>query len=482
MPQDDIAAQWRSFDSNRRDELLKKMTPAQKSELRQKLEASQTVTPTTGATIAPLPKWYTPAGIERTVKGARNSIINQLPNLGGLGGALAAGGPADPVGAVAGAAAGGALGEDARQAIFHHLYPNQKDMTATEAAKNIAEQAGLQAGAEIVPRVFGKLVRPASAVEKLSFAGNLGPGEDVAPALSEIQKTEAMPGNKVKTVGDYLNVLKQTKNRIGTEVSAALKYPVKVAGKDTPLAAVEADTTPIADALESLMGKHPSEAETNPKKLSMFKTRALMYQSKPHTYGWLFDRRQVLNEEINRFYSLATPGEKVTYLFQHPEFEADKAEADAIRDLTYPAMDKAAGKPDGYFRDLQHKYGAIIGVEDATTKNVEKLEAKGRVQRGAPFGERINASTYTSGEGRPGFSLHRVHSLFLRPNPAGSLDSAAKSAFGHSGWSNTGKVLSSTPSIETLSLPLRYLTTPEQDEPDSPSLPDAHPVMSTMPR
>ena len=90
----------------------------------------------------------------------------------------------------------------------------------------------------------------------------------------------------------------------------------------------------------------------NPNKLKMFKDRALDYQKNRRSYSWLFDRRQVLNEELNRFYSLATPGEQATYLFQHPGFEADKAEADAIRDVIYPQMDRAAQKPAGYYANL----------------------------------------------------------------------------------------------------------------------------------
>ena len=222
------------------------------------------------------------------------------------------------------------------------------------------------------------MFRPASAVEKLSFAGNLGPREDIAPALSELQKTEKMAGNQVKTVGDYLNVIDQTKNRIGTEVSSSLRIPVQTKVGKMPLGAMEADTTQVSDALTNLAAKHPSEVQMNPAKLQRFKARALDYQKNQRSYAWLFDRRQVLNEELNRFYALPTDGEKATYLFQHPEFEADKAEADAIRDVIYPQMDKAAGKPAGYYADLQRKYGAITRVGNATQKNVEKLAAKGK--------------------------------------------------------------------------------------------------------
>ena len=207
----------------------------------------------------------------------------------------------------------------------------------------------------------------------------------------------------------------------------------------------------------------------NPAKLERFKARALDYQKNQRSYAWLFDRRQVLNEELNRFYSLPTDGEKATYLSQHPEFEADKAEADAIRDLIYPQMDKAAGKPTGYYADLQRKYGAITRVGNATQKNVEKLAAKGRVQRGGPLSERMSASTYMSGGERPGFALHRLHGVLMKPNPVSKLDAAAKSAFGHSALTKAGSALSSNVGREVLALPLHYLANP-----DAP----VHPVLS----
>lgn len=630
------------------------------------------------AVIAPLPKWYSLEGLEDTAKRARNFLINQLPTVGGIGGGIIGGGaglesgPGDVLTAGAGAAAGGALGEDAREALFEKLYPMQKKMSAKESAKNIGKSAAVQGLSELLPRIVGGMFRPATAVEKLSYVGKLGPHEDIAPAMREILKTEKVSGNKVTTVGQYLNVLKETKQRIGNEVNIALRNPVKVTVKEEagapykftrlsvdnpvsgtfyhgtkapissvaelapdtfgserglyglgtyvtdnpsvaagyartkgagaagrvfpvklngarlldiekeapppvkdifrnaiagiyrespeeikipdgatgktlyqmlqtamedesyyssdaletlqdldislrghgydgvthiggkeganhnvaiifpdfgvgrphgdivsaggspffprpsattreiPLAGAEADTTSISDRIKSLASKHPSEEETNPAKLASFKKRALMYESKPHTYGWLFDRRQVLNDELNRFYSLSTPGDKEIFLHNHPDFEADKAEADAIRDLIYPEMDKAARKPIGYYRDLQRKQGAIIAVENATQRRVDDLEAASNVQRGAPLRDRLNVSTYGTPPGRMGLAVHRLHSLVAKPNPVGGLDSAVKGAFGHSGMTAAGRVISSTPSIEIMSLPLRYLLTPDE--------------------
>ncbi len=433
------------------------------------------VAPSGQVTVSAAPaKWSLP-WLKSEALTLRDKAVNALPAVGGAVGGLIGGaagsesGPGAIIPATAGAAAGGGLGEDVRQFMTEHFHPEDKKMTAKEAAKGIGKQAGLQGASELLPGLVAKVFRPASAIEKLSFVGNLGPREDIAPALSELQQTEKMAGNQVKTVGDYLNVIDQTKNRIGTEVGASLKIPVQTKVGKVPLGAMEADTTQVSDALTNLATKHPSEVQMNPQKLTRFKARALDYQKNQRSYAWLFDRRQVLNEELNRFYSLPTDGEKSTYLNLHPDFEADKAEADAIRDVIYPQMDKAAGKPAGYYADLQRKYGAITRVGNATQKNVEKLAAKGKVQRGAPLSERTSASTYLSEGGRPGFSLHRIHGIISPANPVKHLDSAAKSAFGHSALTKTGSALSSNVGREVLALPLHYLANP-----DAP----VHPVLS----
>ena len=431
-------------------------------------------------TVRATPPLLSFPGIKSAALTLRDKAVNALPAIGGVVGGLIGGaagsesGPGAIIPATAGAAAGGGLGEDVRQFMTEHFHPEDKKMTAKEAAKGIGKQAGLQGASELLPGIVGAIVKPASTIEKLSFVGNLGPREDIQPALQELQQTERQAGNQVKNVGDYLSILDQTKNRIGTEVSASLKTPITTKVGKVPLGATEADTTEVSNALSNLATKHPSDVQMNPNKLKMFRDRALDYQKNKRSYSWLFDRRQVLNEELNRFYSLATPGEQATYLFQHPGFEADKAEADAIRDVIYPQMDRAAQKPSGYYANLQRKYGSISRVENATKKNLEKLAAKGKVQRGAPISQRTSLSTYASEGGKPGFSLHRLQGVFARPNPAGALDTAAKSAFGHSALTKTGSALSSNVGREVLALPLHYLANP--DAPVHPVLSPASPV------
>lgn len=399
----------------------------------------------------------------------RDKAVNQLPTVGGVvGGLLGAGGgiesgPGALLTGTAGAAAGGGLGETVRQALTEHFHPEDKKMTPKEAATGIGKAAAEQGGSEMVGRGVGNILRPATAVDKLSFVGDMHP-KAVQQAFDELQKTEGIPGNKVLTVGDYMNVLKGTKKRLSDEVKGALTAKVRQPQGSFPLGATQADTSKIADAIYDLMGKHPSDATWNTAKLKAWNERASQWLSQPHSFSDVFDRRQVLNEELHKFESL-TPGEKALYASQHPNLALDKAEADAIRDLVYPQMDAAAGKPQGYFRDLQRKYGSVIETERNTQANLRRLEAKGAVARGGPVSERVGASSYMTPGGKPGFSLHRVHGLLSSPEPEKKLSSAAKSAFGHSARTKVGQVLSSNPSIELMSMPLREFFAPEEPQP-----------------
>lgn len=420
------------------------------------------------ATVSAAPDPWSLEGIKGRLMTWRDKAINQLPTVGGILGGVAAGvpgamsGPGDILAAGAGAAAGGGLGETVRQALTEHYHPEDKKMTTGEAAKGIAEQAAGQGVSEMVGRGIGGIFRPSSAVDKLAFVGDMHP-KAVQQAFDELQKTEKIPGNKVLTVGDYQNVLKKTKEGLRGQVVDALKAPVSTPQGKVPLGATQADTTPVYKAVQKLITGHPSDEVWNPGKLEAWRERASKWLTEPHSYNDIFDRRQVLNEELNRYEALA-PAEKAIYASQHPNLAIDKAEADAIRDIVYPQMDTAAGKPQGYFRDLQHKYGSVIETERNTQLNLRKLEQRGATARGGPVTERVGASSYMTPGAKPGFSLHRVHGLLKSPAPEKVLDSRAKSAFGHSGATTVGNILSSTPSQEFMSLPLRELFNP--DEPD----------------
>jgi hypothetical protein len=362
--------------------------------------------------------------------------------------------------AATGAAAGGALGEDLRQVATEHFHPEDKKMTPGEALRGMGKEAAGQAAGEATGQTLGRWFRPTleNTINKLWFAADLGPKTDLDAVMPEILREEK--GAPAKTVGDFVKVVSGAKDKIGNEVDTAMRHTVNVPGvrNPVPLAAAPANTTPIANRIMQLTASHPSQMITDPEKIAAIRNRATGLYSQPRSYGWLNDRRIVLNDELNRFYSLKTPAEQGLYLSQHPEFEIDKAEADAIRELIYPQMDRAAGKPAGYFESLQRKRGALKSIEKQTQTHLNDLTAKTRKAKGAPINDPAHA--YASGSGHVGIYTRLTN--LRAPDVAKRADKQVARAFSHTPGAKVGGILGTRPGMEVMGLPIRELFTPEQ--------------------
>jgi hypothetical protein len=133
---------------------------------------------------------------------------------------------------------------------------------------------------------------------------------------------------------------------------------------------------------------------------------------------------------------LKTPADKARFLSQHPDFEIDKAEADALRDLIYPQMDRAAGKPPGYFENLQRKRGALMSIEDQAQEHVQNLRMRSKQARGAPISDPLHA--YASGAGRGHVGLYTRLTHLRAPDVAKRADKQVARAFQHTIGSKVG--------------------------------------------
>ena len=414
------------------------------------------------------PKWSIP-WLEGRAMTLRDQIVNQLPTVGGIlggivgGGAGAETGPGAIATGAAGAAAGGGLGEDLRQSLMEHFHPEDKKMTPGQVLAGLASQAVGQGASEAAGRGVGKIFAPTleRTINKLYYANRLGPGEDLERVMPEILAEEKTA--PAKTIGDFVESVNRAKTKIGNEVDLSLRTPVATKTGTQPLASLPASGQPIADEIRNLVNAHPSEIEMNPRKIAAIKERALSYERGDRTFAWLYDRRAVLNKELNKFYAITTPEGKAQFLHDHPDFEIDKAEADAIRSVVYPEMDRAAGKPPGYFENLQRKRGALMSVEEQSKKNLENLKPKTRQTKGAPLLEKANIGASASVTGRPHAWIGNLIGSVHPPNPLHTANRRVASAFGHTAASKVGSLLGSTPGVEVMSLPLRELI-PEETE------------------
>ena len=377
-----------------------------------------------------------------------------------------------PLGKAAGSGLGGAIGEVGRQAILHTMGQDDPDYTWNQRGKDVLREAAMQAGSELVISKLAKALRPTmdKSIDKIVAAGGLGPTDTkgIESVMSDLVKAEKKAGNQVLTIGDFHTLLNTTKREIGNEVDLAMAQKVNRNGQMIPLGNAKANTNPVFTRIHDLLAAHPSEASgavaDNPVKRKAIEHRALQY-AMPRTFRELTDRRIILNNRLAAMYDLPK-GEQRAFLLGHPELEIDKAEADAIRDVIYPEMDIASGRPLGTTEALQKKRGAIMSLENAFETRIGKLHADTRDIAGHSWWERGNVSTYGTTSGKPGIALHRLGSLVHKPNPEANASAKVARAFGNKLTTKAEKGLTTPVGTEILSIPLRSLFNPEAPEKD----------------
>lgn len=154
------------------------------------------------------PPKYSPAWIKGRAMTARDWLVNQLPNIGGIaGGIIGAGsgaesGPVALATSAAGAAAGGGLGEDVRQALTEQFHPEDKPLAPRKAIEKIGEEAGMQGLYDLAGHGVGKAFKaiPAGGEGLLAAKRAIGPigetveGVDIPQLATERNPKSAVAG------------------------------------------------------------------------------------------------------------------------------------------------------------------------------------------------------------------------------------------------------------------------------------------------
>jgi hypothetical protein len=424
------------------------------------------------------PAKATPLSLKEKAKGWVREGANALPmigsTLGGIGGGLAAtpadvvGGPVPTaVGAVGGAALGGAFGESLRQDVDQAIAPKGTPRMSTgQRLKADAMQGVVQGSIQGLTDGLSTLVKPTlkAAVSKLYYATNIGAKYNglIEGVTEDLAHAAEMMKTRPKTIGQFHDLVKSAQRISDDEVAAAVAQPVQNAGKRVMLNHVEVMPTGVADRISSLGDSHISEQEMNPARAAAIKKAALNYQ-KPRTFAWLNDRRQVLNAELTPFYSM-TAAEKGVYRTTHPNIDIEAEEANAIRETLYPLMDRAAGKPEGYFENLQRRNGQLKDLGKQVEKRINTLDATTKASAGAPWYERGHVSAYATDGRAPRFTLHGLTNVLKSPNLTGRADKAVASAFSR----KITRRVASKLVIPAASLPLRYIGGHEDDDSQIP--------------
>ena len=401
--------------------------------------------------ISARPSAMTPAGIRERLYTARDWAINQLPGVGGFAGGLigaGAGGGVASIGTAAlGAAAGGAGGEDIRQSLNEYLHPEDKKMGGTESALRMAGAGGSQALQELGGRVSGRLVGhgleafgsrviPEHAFERYPFLKNVfAIGEPKAAqhltaaaaekgtrnsseafgkivnTLDDLQEEIGHLPKKEQTISGFLKAVNSRKNAINLESGAAMM----------PIAGEKTVPTGVANNIKGLIRSYMTDSAEGRAQRKYIIKRAAEFE-KPRTYRSLDELRTDLSSQLSKH---KAKGSVAKYTAEKGDLDLaiDNAILNGLRDTVYPQMDRAAGKPAGYFKSLKARQSSLMSLQEILEQRVKDLSAKEAVEEVSPrFGsENLSVSAHAG-------SLPRVGAYGIRQaiSPTRSMAQASK--------------------------------------------------------
>lgn len=355
------------------------------------------------------PSLFSVPGIKSKLYQARDWAIDQLPAAGGIAGGLIGGaaglesGPGAIATAGLGAAAGGALGEDARQVINEHLHPDEK-MSALKSGARILGQGALQGANEVTGRIGGRLASKALApvAESMStrypiLAKMLGFGEKTSPkAVERLTAAAATPNQSGQVLVDVGNTIgdieREMRNLPSSERTVAGFQKAVNTRKDAmnleagvamqPIRNVQTIPFGISQNIKDLVRDYMTNTQAGKSERTYLMKRAAEFE-KPWTYGQLDQLRTDLASQTAKHAS-KTSVAKYTAEKGDIDLAIDNAILDGLRDTVYPAMDRASGKPAGYWADLKGRQSSLIRLQEVLDKRLKDLKGQQAISEVSP--------------------------------------------------------------------------------------------------
>lgn len=345
------------------------------------------VAPTGNAKISAPPTGM--AAVKSTVntfaQNVGDKIVENLPTIGATVGALA-GAPAGPAASIGGAALGGAAGKAAQQ--IEAFSRGKGPKTSGEAAGAIVLEGTIQGAFELggmgIAKVF-KMIAPAERSALLAYGSKTGElGErQLNRLIPEFDKTLAMQGSRgAKTIGEFEKVVTSTQSRLGNEYGLAMQ----------PIAGQKYIPIDVSNAIKAAKRTPKTKADIAFNKV--LDRRALEFENQEWTLRELDQHRSILAKR-----NLAgKERQSITNVLADTKLDAetaaDKAANKALNEIIYPKLDVAAGKPAGYFADLQSKQSTLYTMRDLVQKSKRSLVKGELEEEGAPALSKMHLRGY----------------------------------------------------------------------------------------
>lgn len=386
--------------------------------------------------LRPSPEKYSTGWFADEARRARDWLVNQLPAAGGMGGGIvgltsgAETGPGAVGTAMLGAGAGGAAGEAAKERLMEWFHPQMPKPTAGEAAVKIVGQGALQSlnevvGDAILGPMMSRAVQPitksvpdslftrfpflktvlakadqpsARAVQHLTAAASeKGATADVAHeaiarTLGDIQSEMQKTGGK--TVGDFLGAVNARKVAMNNESAVAM----------LPIAGKKVVPTGIADSVRNLSEPWMANTAQGRAEQAYIKRRAAEFD-KPWSFRDLDRYRTYLSSQLAKHKAKDVVA-RYTAEKGDIDLAIDNAILGSLRDTVYPEMDRAAGKPAGYFENLKGRQSSLIELQSILDRRIKRLGSSQAISEARPRLGSENLSIYMHAGGGPRAYLH----------------------------------------------------------------------------
>lgn len=251
---------------------------------------------------------------------------------------------------------------------------------------------------------------------KLAFASGKDSTGSIDSVKGELAKTIKQTGPP-QTVGDFLKVVKTSKDGLNSEYANALG----------PNANKQTMPKAVADRIRALITPNMQQTAPGRAEAAVIKRAATDFE-KPWTLAQLDSERMSANARLNA-YEKKNMADQYAAIKGSRNTAIDKAIADGVRDTVYPIMDHSAGKPSGYFASLKGRIGDMMELESNLSKRVADLHDTTARIKGAPRLQRARIGTTVGTSGTPRSWVSNIAGVLHAPNPEGEADSAVRSAY-----------------------------------------------------
>lgn len=270
-----------------------------------------------------------------------------------------------------------------------------------------------------------KSFRPAekTATNRLTAAAGKEMHVPIENTLPELRKSGSASGISPQSLEDFYSVASNAAKTIQRESDGAL----------APIATKQIIPNSIAANIKKLITSDMVKTPEGRAEIAHINAEARKFENQPWSYEQLDSKRMRLNAELNTFEKKGA-GARYTAAKGNLNTAIDKAIADTIRDVVYPQMDVAAGKPQGYFRALKQKQGNLMQLSDelnprnAKSRTASLKAQTAEIQGGSRF-SRENMSMHMGGSGVPRASIYGLTNVIRKRNPLAAANKRVRMGF-----------------------------------------------------